>query len=46
MLRKNRLQHTIAATYPLDDIAAAHEAVESGTGHGQCRGDAMKKKTL
>nr|WP_298685524.1 NADPH:quinone reductase [uncultured Dongia sp.] len=31
MLRNNRLQHSIAATYPLEDIAMAHEAVESGT---------------
>jgi NADPH2:quinone reductase len=31
MLRHNRLQHSIAATYPLQEIAAAHEAVESGT---------------
>jgi NADPH2:quinone reductase len=31
MLRHKSLQHTIAATYPLQDIAAAHEAVESGS---------------
>lgn len=31
MLQGGRLHHTIAATYPLNDIAAAHEAVESGT---------------
>lgn len=31
MLKVGTLQHTIAATYPLSDIAAAHEAVESGT---------------
>lgn len=30
MLRNGHLQHSIAATYPLEDIAAAHEAVESG----------------
>lgn len=30
MLHNNALQHSIAATYPLKDIAAAHEAVESG----------------
>jgi NADPH2:quinone reductase len=31
MLRNGALKHTIAATYPLDDIADAHEAVESGS---------------
>ena len=30
LLQKNALQHTIAATYPLKDIAGAHEAVEQG----------------
>ncbi len=30
LLRQNALQHTIAATYPLHDIALAHEAVEQG----------------
>jgi NADPH2:quinone reductase len=30
LLQKNALQHTIAATYPLKDIAQAHEAVEQG----------------
>jgi NADPH2:quinone reductase len=30
LLRKNALKHTIAATYPLKDIALAHEAVEQG----------------
>ena len=30
LLHKNALQHTIAATYPLKDIAQAHEAVEQG----------------
>jgi NADPH2:quinone reductase len=30
LLQKNALQHTIAATYPLKDIARAHEAVEQG----------------
>ena len=30
LLQKNALQHTIAATYPLKDIAEAHEAVEQG----------------
>jgi len=35
MLRAGRLQHRIAARFPLERIAAAHEAVESGrvTGH-------------
>jgi len=31
MLRGNQLQHSIAASYALTDIAAAHEAVEGGT---------------
>lgn len=31
LLAANRLIHTIGARYSLDDIAAAHEAVESGT---------------
>ena len=31
MLRGKQLQHSIAASYPLKDIAAAHEAMESGT---------------
>jgi len=31
MLRNKALQHCIAATYDLNDVAAAHEAVESGT---------------
>lgn len=31
MLQQNRLQHTIAASFPLADIARAHEAVESGS---------------
>jgi NADPH2:quinone reductase len=30
LLHKNALQHSIAATYPLKDIAEAHEAVEQG----------------
>jgi NADPH2:quinone reductase len=30
-LMSGRLAHNIAATYPLDDIVAAHEAVENGT---------------
>jgi NADPH2:quinone reductase len=30
MMRAGRLQHTIAARFPLQKIAAAHEAVESG----------------
>ncbi|MEX2128564.1 MAG: NADPH:quinone reductase [Xanthobacteraceae bacterium] len=30
MLEENRLVHNIAQTFPLDEIAAAHEAVESG----------------
>ncbi|MEK8031755.1 NADPH:quinone reductase [Ideonella sp. DXS29W] len=29
-LQAQRLQHSVAARYPLDQIAAAHEAVESG----------------
>lgn len=31
MCEQDRLQHTIAARYPLEEIAAAHEAVESGS---------------
>jgi NADPH2:quinone reductase len=30
-LSHGMLRHTIAARYQLDDIAKAHEAVESGT---------------
>lgn len=30
MLQEKRLKHTIAATFPLAEIAAAHEAVENG----------------
>ena len=30
MLKQNRLKHMVAATYGLDEIVAAHEAVESG----------------
>lgn len=30
MLRAGRLRHTIAARFPLEEIAAAHEAVEGG----------------
>ncbi|WP_374381127.1 NADPH:quinone reductase [Dongia sp.] len=30
MLRNNSLKHTVAASYPLADIATAHEAVERG----------------
>jgi NADPH2:quinone reductase len=30
MMRAGRLRHTIAARFPLREIAAAHEAVESG----------------
>jgi NADPH2:quinone reductase len=30
MLEENRLVHNVAATFPLDQIVAAHEAVESG----------------
>ena len=30
MMRAGRLRHTIAAHFPLREIAAAHEAVESG----------------
>jgi NADPH2:quinone reductase len=31
MLEKQQLKHTIAKRFPLSEIAAAHEAVESGT---------------
>lgn len=31
MLHKGQLIHNVAATFPLDQIVAAHEAVESGT---------------
>jgi NADPH2:quinone reductase len=34
LLASNKLKHSIAATFPLDDIAAAHEAVERGTAMG------------
>jgi NADPH2:quinone reductase len=34
MLRAGALRHTIAATYSLAEIAAAHEAVEQGTAIG------------
>jgi NADPH2:quinone reductase len=34
MLAANRLKHSIAATFPLAEIAAAHEAVEHGTAMG------------
>ena len=30
MLRQNQLKHLVAATFALDEIVAAHEAVESG----------------
>ena len=30
MLEAGTLKHTIGARFPLDDIAAAHEAVEGG----------------
>lgn len=30
LLEEGRLSHTIAATFPLDEIAAAHEMVEAG----------------
>lgn len=30
MLKAGTLKHTVAATYPLDQIVAAHQAVESG----------------
>jgi NADPH2:quinone reductase len=33
-LTSGRLVHNIAATFPLDDVVAAHEAVESGTAIG------------
>jgi NADPH2:quinone reductase len=31
LLEEGKLQHTIGARFPLDDIAAAHEAVEAGS---------------
>lgn len=31
LLRNNSLKHTVAASFPLDEIAAAHEAVERGS---------------
>ena len=34
MLTENRLVHNVAQTFPLDDIVAAHEAVESGRAPG------------
>ena len=34
MLKAGTLKHTIAATYPLDQVAAAHQAVESGKAMG------------
>lgn len=34
MLEAGRLIHNIAAAFPLDDIAAAHEAVEQGSAAG------------
>jgi NADPH2:quinone reductase len=34
MLQADRLVHNVAATFPLDEVAAAHEAVESGTTAG------------
>ncbi len=34
MLAANQLKHSIAATFPLDEIAVAHEMVERGTAMG------------
>jgi NADPH:quinone reductase len=34
LLQAGQLQHTVAQTFALDDIAAAHEAVESGSAVG------------
>lgn len=34
MLKAGQLKHTIAAAYPLDQIVAAHQAVESGKAMG------------
>jgi NADPH2:quinone reductase len=34
MLAQGQLEHLLAPAYPLDDIVAAHEAVESGRGMG------------
>jgi len=32
MLAEGRLVHNVAATFPLDQIVSAHEAVERGVG--------------
>ncbi|MDO9133945.1 zinc-binding dehydrogenase, partial [Hydrogenophaga sp.] len=34
LLRAGTLRHTVAQTFALDDIAAAHEAVETGSAVG------------
>ncbi|MEZ5888990.1 MAG: zinc-binding dehydrogenase [Xanthobacteraceae bacterium] len=34
-MEDNRLRHTIALALPLDDVVAAHEAVESGRALGK-----------
>ncbi|HEY0438947.1 MAG TPA: zinc-binding dehydrogenase, partial [Xanthobacteraceae bacterium] len=34
LLQAGRLSHNVAKTFPLDDIVAAHEAVEQGTAMG------------
>jgi NADPH:quinone reductase len=34
-LEDNRLRHNVALTLPLDEVAAAHEAVESGSVSGK-----------
>jgi NADPH2:quinone reductase len=35
MMEDNRLRHTVAFALPLDDVVAAHEAVESGSPLGK-----------
>ena len=35
MMEDNRLRHTVALALPLDEVAAAHEAVESGSTLGK-----------
>lgn len=35
LLESGRLEHRIAARFDLDDIAGAHEAVESGAANGK-----------
>jgi NADPH:quinone reductase-like Zn-dependent oxidoreductase len=35
MMEDNQLRHTVALALPLDNVAAAHEAVESGSTLGK-----------